>query len=147
MRIFDHDATLGVTTNDRWTPVLRGDIYCSPACGADCKKADYDRVTEVAKQVAARLGPGWTPCVKENLGWFYEVHKGSAVVCPISSGGFSATIRFDIDGHQEGLLSAENDDPRAAMQTVLEKLEARITRMKYAMSSAALMPLEIEQRK
>lgn len=55
-----------------WTPVRRGPVYCSPACGYDCKQVDYDRCVLAANELAASLGQGWTPRVWENLGWYYE---------------------------------------------------------------------------
>lgn len=60
-----------------WTPVKRGLIYCSPACGAGCKITDFDRATFRANDLAKQLGRGWATHVWENLGWHYEVHKGA----------------------------------------------------------------------
>lgn len=65
-----------------WKPRKRGAIYCSPACGAKCLKADYDRCVREADALAKLLGPGWVPRIWENLGWHYEVGKDVATVWP-----------------------------------------------------------------
>lgn len=66
---------------ENWTPrALPGGIYCSPACGGAkgfCKRADFDRATMDAGALAAQLGDGWEPRVWENLGWHWEVAKGT----------------------------------------------------------------------
>lgn len=54
-----------------WTPVLRGTIYCSPACGGGCTKSAYDLAVGLADNLARRLGNGFVPRVTENLGWHY----------------------------------------------------------------------------
>ena len=56
-----------------WTPVRRGGIYCSPACGYGCKHAAFLKAERDAKKLAAQLGPEWKPHVWENLGWHYRV--------------------------------------------------------------------------
>ena len=56
-----------------WTPVLNGDTYCSPRCGAKCTKADYDLCVTRANRLCKLLGEGWETRVWENLGWHYEV--------------------------------------------------------------------------
>ena len=56
-----------------WEPELRGEIYCSPACGGGCTKERHDEATEAAAGLALRLGRRWTPRVWENLGWHYCV--------------------------------------------------------------------------
>ena len=59
-----------------WTPVLRNGIYCSPACGGSCTKADFDKATREAKKLAKKLGGDWKPEVWENLGWHWNVING-----------------------------------------------------------------------
>ncbi len=58
---------------DRWTPILRGLIYCSPGCGYDCTKAEHDLAHLNARTLCRHMGAGWTPNVWENLGWHYSV--------------------------------------------------------------------------
>jgi len=63
-------------TKRDWTPVRRGNIYCSPACGggaATCTVARYRDAHEAAEETARDLGPGWKPVVMENLGWHASV--------------------------------------------------------------------------
>lgn len=65
-----------------WTPVLNGEIYCSPRCGCRCKKAAYDKAQAEAVALCATLGPGWEPRVWENCGWHCEATKGNCRVIP-----------------------------------------------------------------
>ncbi len=55
-----------------WEPKLKGTIYCAPACGRGCTKAEFDAATEAAAELAKMLGPDWKPVVSENLGWHYR---------------------------------------------------------------------------
>lgn len=56
-----------------WKPKLRGNIYCSPACGGHCTKATFEKAKEDAQRLAIRLGKDWKPVIWENLGWHYKV--------------------------------------------------------------------------
>jgi len=60
--------------------VLRGKIYCSPACGFDCLKKDYDLAVARADKAVKELGPGWKPVVWENCGWRARVEKGKCSI-------------------------------------------------------------------
>jgi hypothetical protein len=60
---------------DRWKPVRAGLVYCSPACGRGCMRAEYDRAVLKATRLAQRLGPGWRTRVWENLGWHWCVYS------------------------------------------------------------------------
>lgn len=62
----------------RKVPVLRGKVYCSPWCGGGCTKAAHDECVRKAKALAKRMGKGWKPRVWENLGWHWNVFKGSS---------------------------------------------------------------------
>ncbi len=55
-----------------WIAVLKGKIYCSPACGYNCKHADFETATQEGQQLAKKLGPDWTPRIWENMGWHYQ---------------------------------------------------------------------------
>ena len=149
MSTFDHDSENAVSSGHRWTPVLRGDIYCSPGCGGGCKKSDYDKVVEQAGLVAAALGYGWEPYVYENLGWHYQVNKGQANVIPNRGGGFTASIRLEgterSNGHMEsfGVIEAQDTEPRLAVQKVLTLLSSRIARFQRVLASSSLEPLEL----
>ena len=74
-----------------WTPVRKGDIYCSPACGADCTYGEYIEATKKAEQLAIKcsneIGGKWEIRVSENLGWHYEVILSETNIA-ISYGGY-----------------------------------------------------------
>lgn len=76
-----------------WTPVRKGDIYCSPACGAKCTHEAYTTAVESAKKLKERcekeIGGEWDINVHENLGWHWSVyHKKTNL--NISYGGYLA---------------------------------------------------------
>jgi hypothetical protein len=79
-----------VARDDRWKPVLRGDVYCSPACGLKCKKSAYDSAIEGANKLASVMGDGWSPDVWENCGWHFRVIKGCASINANRDGLFTA---------------------------------------------------------
>ena len=56
-----------------WKAVRRGDIYCAPACGANCTWAAYQKALERGRLCADELGKGWTVRVYENMGWHTAV--------------------------------------------------------------------------
>lgn len=56
-----------------WKPRLRGEVFCSSACGSNCKRAEYEWCKAQAAALAKRMGKGWKPRVWENMGWHYEV--------------------------------------------------------------------------
>lgn len=65
---------------NRWTPVRRTvkgvAVYCSPACGHGCTRAEYEECRAHARELCARLGKGWKPDVWENVGWHYAARRG-----------------------------------------------------------------------
>lgn len=61
-----------MTDEERWTPVRRGDVYCSPGCGMGCTVYDFEAAQTNAHALASVLGPKWKPHVWENLGWHYS---------------------------------------------------------------------------
>lgn len=69
----------------RWIPVWRGPIYCSPACGFDCKHADYLKAIDNGDKLArlcSKTGYGefWQREVWENMGWHYSAHTTTAAL-------------------------------------------------------------------
>ena len=63
-----------------WKARRKGNIYCAPACGRGCTRAEYRAAVNGAKKLCKRLGRGWRPRVNENLGWFFDaVHKSGLV--------------------------------------------------------------------
>lgn len=102
----------------RWTPVLDGDTYCSPACGFKCTKASFDLATSNALKLATEMGEGWEPKVWENGKWYYCVQRGKAAIHPPSPGGrytcfFNAATQF---------IGAA-DDPHAALQDAMQQAQ------------------------
>lgn len=72
-------------TKRNWIPVLRGEVYCSPACGGNettCTKAKYDQAVKKSNALAKRMGRGWQTKVWENLGWYYKVFNGILEIYP-----------------------------------------------------------------
>lgn len=67
---------------DRWKPRRRGLIYCSPACGCGCTRADYELASKNSIALASRMGDGWVAVVWENMGWQWSVGKGVAAIHP-----------------------------------------------------------------
>lgn len=63
-----------------WAPVLKGEIYCSPRCGMNCKKADHDKAHAAAAACCAILGAGWEPRVWENWGWNWSADKAGCSI-------------------------------------------------------------------
>lgn len=82
-----------------WTPVRKGDIYCSPACGAGCKFSDFKKATADAKALCKKLGPGWKPRVWENLMWHFEARRGFMSISPLGDTGKYTSLL----GTKEGL--------------------------------------------
>jgi hypothetical protein len=67
-----------------WIPVLRGNTYCSPACGNGCTKSEYDLAVKGGKELQKRLvGSNWKIHIMENLGWFFYATSGPLQVYEI----------------------------------------------------------------
>lgn len=60
------------TTPLSWKPKASGKVYCAPACGRGCTRAEYNAATRRVHALCKRLGRGWKPHVWENLGWHYS---------------------------------------------------------------------------
>lgn len=140
----ENGNTTPLSMPDRWTPILDGDVYCSPACGGGCKKADFDQATESANALVAQLGIGWQPRVWENLGWHYEATKRSATVTADRNGLYTADIRFYMSEGIQSCISETRSCPRDAVGAVIEVLNDRIAVLKRALVSLAIDPLEIQ---
>lgn len=69
---------------DRWQPIRRGEIYCSPACGYNCTKASHELAQIRAERLAETLNrmaggfSDWLPRVSENGKWNYYVSRNLA---------------------------------------------------------------------
>ena len=114
-----------------WKPVRRGNIYCSSACGASCKLADYNRCVRQAKALAKRMGPGWKTSVDENMHWYYSVYKGESsshargffeITPPQLKGGeYTAWVQSSpqfVESHV---------DPNTALRMAVKQFDAYLT--------------------
>ncbi len=141
MATYEHNPQGLPGTDLRYTPVLRGGVYCSPACGAGCKKKAYDRAKNSADRLANRLGHGWVPEVFENLGWHYSVSKGHATVRQQDDGNYSAEL--DIEGVKQIWLN-DFSDPRDAVTALLAELNDVLFRASMAKANLELDPIGLE---
>lgn len=67
------------TEEQRWKPRRKaGGVYCSPACGSNCRRVDYTAAVRDSGGLAKRMGAGWEMRVWENMGWHWEIQKGVA---------------------------------------------------------------------
>lgn len=107
---------------DGWKPQLRGDIYCSPACGRGCTKAEYDRAVKRADKLAKKLGPGWKPEVFENLGWFSMATSpcGRITVHPPDTAEGYYDAFLNKAGEVGGLWTVSASTPKQAVAKVIE---------------------------
>lgn len=140
MATYEHDQTAVDEVDPRWTPVLNGEIYCSPSCGGKCKKSAYDNAVQTSNEIATQLGESWTPQVHENLGWHWKVVKGNAEVSDTHK-GYSAIIQFNQE--QNYYFRADDSDPRKAVQKVREQLADVIKKLERQYTSSALDPISI----
>ena len=143
--VIDNGNVHAVATDGRWTPRLNGDVYCSPACGFCCKKADFDRATERAQAIAKMLGGGWEPRVWENGGWHFEVKKS---FCKVSAshieGSYEATMQFFLDDRSSDFFTVTRSCPRMAVEAVHAVVKERIEALRRALMSMSLDVVEIE---
>ena len=143
--IFEHNPDqLPSTEENRWRPVRKGDIYCSPACGGKCKFADYQHAFGAAKAMIDMLGAGWEPEIWENCGWHYRVSKGDVEVSFSANDAFTASIRINyIFDAYSGTISESSNDPREAVEKVTTRLNEIIARLTRTSASAALDSLSL----
>lgn len=94
-----------ITIADGWTPHRRGEVYCSPRCGAGCTHAAFERATAEAEALCSRLGEGWRPRVWENMGWHYAAQKGCLALHP-NTGGSTVKPGWRVTGYTAFFNSA-----------------------------------------
>jgi hypothetical protein len=112
--------------NELWTPVARGKIYCSPACGAGCTRGEHDRAKREALRLVNNLrGRGWKPIVWEGLGWHFkavsgplEIHgePGSFYSCSLGKSGRR------VDGDPNRLVMAVLESERLRLAAEIGEL-------------------------
>lgn len=141
--VIDNGNPTPLKVDDRWTPKLDGEIYCSPACGAKCKKIDFDNATAHAQALARQLGYGWEVRVWENFGWHFEVSKRGATVSVSDDGDYEASIRFYMEERNELCVSAKRGTPAQAVEAVIEGLNDRIKVLQRALIAISPEPLQL----
>lgn len=122
---------------NRWTPKLKGLIFCSDACGCGCTRASFDEATHKAQHLAHVLGHGWAPHVWENCGWHWEAINRNATVTKHSDGQHEACVRFHMQDNVESCVSETRLSARQAVAAVVQHLQARIHALKRAVDSLA----------
>lgn len=143
MNTYEHDKTSLGEHDHRWTPILNGEIYCSPACGGKCKEVDYQNAIDQSNLVAQQLGDGWTSHVFENLGWYWRVIKGNTQVSR-SNHLYSAVMQFSLDD-QNYYFEAKNSDPRQAVEAMRNQLQSTIEKLQRQFTSTDLGLIGIQQ--
>lgn len=144
MTTYDHNPNQLPAEADGWTPVLNGDLFCSPLCGCGCTKEEYDLVCEKATVLAARMGYRWEVEVWENMGWNYCVKNGPAIITSVDDGQYEAELRFPPLEHAELQIFETDADPRRAFQAALDRLDKLIVQLTRTRSAIALEPIEIQ---
>ena len=113
--------------DNRWTPVRRGKVYCSPACGGGCTHQSYLKAQAQAQEMLDQLGPptkdgnAWEKRVHENLGWYGSVRLmiNGQVMAQVQKNrvGYSAYIESSPQ------FVADGETPMQAVQNALRQLE------------------------
>jgi hypothetical protein len=98
-----------------WTPVRKGESYCSPACGFQCTHKNYLAAIKKGTALAKKLGEGWTFEVWENMGWHYRAVMHNCKVYPNASHQYWVDLRA---GDRQFCASGKN--PKLAVKTALE---------------------------
>lgn len=142
--IIENGNVTPLSTGDRWSPILNGEIFCAPACGCQCKKVDFDRATERAAAIAHQLGSGWYPHVWENCGWHFSVKKGAATVSVYEDGCYTASVEYSFSDKAVENISETRDDPRKAVEAAVDNLQSKIAALKRTLFSVSLSPAEIQ---
>lgn len=138
-----------MASNRQWEPVEgpRG-RYCSPACGAGCKKAAHTKAVRAAAGLAQELGPGWKPVVFENLGWHYRAEKGVMHVVPLVKGsavsGKYGVHYYTAFFNAKTQLVGNGTTPRKAMEDALQQARALLREMSQQVAIIVNPPKEAE---
>jgi len=119
-----------------WTPVLRGDVYCSPRCGGGCTTAEFDKAYTAAASLAERMGRGWAVRVWENLGWHWKVQCGNAEITPPDPSGsnkYTARLQFSPQ------FIARADEPEDALGFAVQDCRTHIQRLQDELAQVLIM--------
>lgn len=114
-------------TDMTWVPVRKGEIYCAPACGRGCTWREYQAAQRSAKRMIKQLrnvptpfeqfDDEWEAYVRENLGWFSSVSKGSISVY---DHGHLYSAFLNVSGPWGGNLVVQARTPKEAVLSLLE---------------------------
>lgn len=125
-----------------WEPKLEGKCYCSPACGFDCTKAEYDKAHRDSQQTI-RLMPNpnnWEARVWENLGWHWELRSkdGWWSVSPHGHGLDGWTAFLTIKQHDQigGRWAEAGATPQKAMRATWDVAKVEYDEIKAAIDGA-----------
>jgi hypothetical protein len=124
-----------------WTPVRKGSIYCSPACGARCTYKDFQLANRKAEALLARMKTGgWKADVWENMGWHYALRHDTLEISLHGSGGLIGRPMYFLCG----LTSLVGDVPHMKDPN---KLVSRFMTHLKRMSNSYLRAIDILERK
>lgn len=112
----------------RWTPILQGRQYCSPACGGRCTHKEYKDAVRKSNKLLKVMGPEWKARVYENLGWHYSLQRGPITLYEREK-EYSALIDDRLEDPVGGLALWTNDvskrysDPKKAVIAAIKQVE------------------------
>jgi hypothetical protein len=99
-----------------WKPVRKGAIFCSPACGGGCTRADYLRAVQGAKQMRNQLrGHGWQVVTVEGDSWNVKAASGPLTILSDYRGkGGKVRYACSMGGNLPGYVTF--DEPNEAVE-------------------------------
>lgn len=108
-------------------PELKPDgTYCAPWCGRGCTKAEHDAAQRDGAALAALLGDGWKPVVRENLGWHYNAVSPCNRIEVHRHGSRRFTAYLNHPGKGGGLYVGKATTAPAAVRNVVAKAREHI---------------------
>lgn len=130
-------SNLDYKDDRNWVPVLYeqdGTRYCSPGCGHQCMRADYEAAHKCGQELAKTLGNGWSYHVWENLGWHVAANDESGFINvhpPLrlfGKGGVYHVMIDDEPGGGAGRWTALDEDPVVALNALRKiiRIEAEL---------------------
>lgn len=108
-----------------WTPVKRGAVFCSPACGGGCTHASFLKAHSDAAMLCETLAKTtaiktWRPNVWENLGWHCNAISGCGRLKVHPSENPTSFTAFLGKANEGGGKWAEHGKtPKAAVSNVI----------------------------
>ena len=123
-----------------WIPVVRGAVYCSPACGGGCTRKDFNRAMQTAQALLRKMkSKGWILDVWENNGWHCALQ---------SKDGLELHVSFDHSGRPSywclaqyplpfGSASGHYKDPNRAVKAALSASLLKVNDLAAKVNRAA----------